>query len=486
MTAGGVQVRRLPAALTAAALAIALVAAPAAAQDIREAARKAAQEKAAAEQEAAQSRERILADRQALQAEVRRLENERRALQQQTDELQASLDAGRKLQEDLARRWAERELGVREISGNVRTAARDLQSLLQASPLSAGAEWRLRTIGPLLDTGYFPGIDDISAMAGVFCDEIARGGQVTRRQGEFVGRDGRPAEGTIFQIGKFTSVYRRAGETGFLTWTPGGERLFALPEPPPRGVRRALDAYLDGRSDDVPVDISGGATLRQLTRRQDFGEQMRAGGPIMWPLGLIAAAALLIAAYKIVYLNRLHGKTDSIMNRVTELAERGDWAGCEALLAEHAGRNWPVVQVARAGLAARDRDRPTLETVLQEAILHELPRIQKGIAIFAVLGAVAPLLGLLGTVTGMIETFRVITIFGNSDPKLMSGGISEALITTEVGLMIAIPIMLLHTYIARRSDHLIGDMEEKAVQLTNIIQTRAALAGGSGATGALP
>jgi len=87
----------------------------------------------------------------------------------------------------------------------------------------------------------------------------------------------------------------------------------------------------------------------------------------------------------------------------------------------------------------------------------------------AVLGAVAPLLGLLGTVTGMIDTFRVITLFGTSDPKLMSGGISEALVTTELGLAVAIPIMLLHTYLSRKSDHLIGDMEAKAVQMTNII-----------------
>jgi biopolymer transport protein ExbB len=248
----------------------------------------------------------------------------------------------------------------------------------------------------------------------------------------------------------------------------------------PNGVNSALtyqDGYLAGKTDDVPVDMSGGATLRQLTRRNSFGENMRAGGPIMWPLGLIALAALIIAIYKIVYMNRLHGNTDRIMSRVTELAERGNWSGCESVLDEHAGKNWPVIQVIRAGLAARNQDRGTLETVLQEAILHELPRIQKGIAIFAVLGAVAPLLGLLGTVTGMIETFRVITLFGNSDPKLMSGGISEALITTEVGLTVAIPIMLVHTYIARRSDHLIGDMEEKAVQLTNIIQKRAALDG---------
>ena len=139
-----------------------------------------------------------------------------------------------------------------------------------------------------------------------------------------------------------------------------------------------------------------------------------------------------------------------------------------------------MVHVLRAGLEARDEDRDTLESVLQEAILHELPRIERGMAVLAVLGAVAPLLGLLGTVTGMIDTFRVITLFGTGDPKLMSGGISEALITTELGLAVAIPIMLLHTFLSRRADHIVGDMEEKAVQLTNIIQKPCRRARGPG------
>jgi len=96
--------------------------------------------------------------------------------------------------------------------------------------------------------------------------------------------------------------------------------------------------------------------------------------------------------------------------------------------------------------------------------------VERGLSALAVLGAVAPLLGLLGTVTGMINTFRVITLFGTGDPKLMSGGISEALVTTELGLAVAIPIMLLHTYLSRRTDSIVGDMEGKAVQMANLIQ----------------
>ncbi len=123
----------------------------------------------------------------------------------------------------------------------------------------------------------------------------------------------------------------------------------------------------------------------------------------------------------------------------------------------------------RAGLDVRHETREVQESVLQEAIIHEMPVLQRGLALLAVSGAVAPLLGLLGTVTGMIETFRVITLHGTGDPKLMSGGISEALVTTEVGLAIAIPVMLAHTWLKRRVDHVIGDMEEQAVHLVNTI-----------------
>jgi len=448
------------------------LAGPATAQDIREAARKAEADRALAAQEATRAEDLILADREKLMAAVQRLEQEQATLERDIADLQQSRAAASQRHDRMAEQWSQRELGFREISGNVRVAARDLESLLKASPLDAGQDWRLARVSPLLDTGYFPDIDDISGMAVVFLDEIRRGGQVTRREGSFIGRDGRPVTGRIFQVGKFTTVYQTGDEIGYLTWSPEGRHLFALAELPPRNLTRALKKYLNGEADRMPIDLSGGAALRQLTHRAGLVEQVRQGGPIVWPILLIGVAAIFIVVYKIVFMNRMHGNTDRIMGEVNTLAAEGDWAGCDRVVAEDGGRSGVVARVISAGLAARGEDRETLESVLQEAILHELPNVQQGIAMLAVLGAVAPLLGLLGTVTGMIDTFRVITLFGTSDPKLMSGGISEALITTEIGLAVAIPIMLCHTYLSRRSDHLIGDMEEKAVQLTNIIRKR--------------
>jgi len=210
--------------------------------------------------------------------------------------------------------------------------------------------------------------------------------------------------------------------------------------------------------------------LRQVTHHTSLWEQIQAGGPIVWPIFIIAIAAVFIVLYKFIYLQRFHGDTDRFMGEVNVLAAKGDWKSCNEIVDRHKGRKWPVIRVIRAGLEARQESRETLESTLQESILREMPQVTRGIAVLAVLGAIAPLLGLLGTVTGMIETFRVITLFGTGDPKLMSGGISEALVTTELGLAVAIPIMLFHTLLSRRADHLIGEMEEKAVALTNIIE----------------
>ena len=439
----------------------------ASAQDAREAARKAAEARAEQERLAEQAEAEILADREKLTAEVGRLEAEQAMLEARLDSLQRHMVAQEEQRQKLAERWAQSELDFKEISGNVRLAAKNSETLLHQSPFTAEDPDRLAQVTPLLSPGYFPDIDDISGLADLLFEEIRLSGQVRLFEGDFVARDGREATGTILSLGKFTSAYRTPEETGFLNYSPEGRRLVALSSLPRGGLAGDLDAYLAGESADVPIDISAGGALRQVSHQVSLWEQIQAGGPIVWPILALAAIALLIVIYKAVYLNTMAGNTSKIMGRMNELAEQGDWEACEQLVTR---RRSPVVHVLAAGLGARRADRETQESVLQEAILNQLPRVERGMAVLAVLGAVAPLLGLLGTVTGMIDTFRVITLYGTGDPKLMSGGISEALITTELGLAVAIPIMLLHTFLNRRVSAIVGDMEERSVQLCNIFQ----------------
>lgn len=466
---------------TVAALLLAASLAPA--QDLRDAYRQAEQDRAEAAARAAEKEEVILANRVRLESLVISLEAEQALLEKQLENLNAHIEAQAASDEKLTGEWEAHEIDFKEISGNVRLAARDLETMLHQSQFTGLEPGRVDEIKPLLDKGYFPDIDDISGMVRIIFDEIALAGAVSLHDGEFIGRDGAEVTGRILTLGRFTAAYELGDEIGFLSWSPEGARFYALTELPGGNIGRNLRGYLHGEREVVPLDLSAGNALRQVAHHVGFVEQVLAGGPIVWPILGLAVVALLIVLARIVFLNRFHANTDRFMNEVNGYAETGDWEAAEDMVRRHRKARSPVISVIKAGLSVRKQNRETQESVLQEAILHEMPRVESGLSVLAVLGAVAPLLGLLGTVTGMINTFRVITLFGTGDPKLMSGGISEALVTTELGLMVAIPIMLAHTFLSRRADHIIGDMEEKAVKLVNIIQIRnekKALAAGAG------
>jgi biopolymer transport protein ExbB len=440
------------------------------AEDMRAASRQADRDREAAQEAARAAEERILKDRKALVAEVERLESREKELEATLSRLRERFEALRQEEEALSGAWSERELEFRELIGTVRTSARDLETILRHSPFTAEKADRLEQIQPLLEKRRFPGLDEIRSLSDLFFDEIRRSGEVRLRQGAFVDRTGQDRTGRVLTLGKFTAVYQGDAEVGFLRYSEDGKRFYALSALPSWTVRRNLRGYLEGRKEAVYVDLSGGGALRQITHKPDLWEEIQSGGPIVWPILAIALLALLLVLDRILYLRRVHGNTDRLMDEMNRLASQGDWKACEALVEGHEDKDWPVLNVLAAGLSGRHEDRETQENILQEAILREVPRMERHLSILAILGAVAPLLGLLGTVTGMIDTFRVITLYGTGDPKMMSGGISEALITTELGLAVAIPIMLFHTFLSRRVDNLVGDMEEKAVALTNIIQ----------------
>jgi biopolymer transport protein ExbB len=455
-------------------LAAVIAAAPAAAQDVREAVRKAEADRVAAEARAREVEAKILSDRDALMQQILELESRQKHLDGDIKALQARRSAAQERHDRLQEKWSTQEVEFREISGNVRMAAKDIDALLQQSPVTALMPERLDAIAPLLREGYFPGIDDISAMSAVLFDEMTRSSQVNLKKGKYVARDGTFHDGDILTLGRFTAMYRDGGEVGFLSYTPGDtpedRKLVALSVLPAGRMARDMKGYFAGRGAMVPVDIAGGESLSQLTHHLSLAEEFKLGGNIMWPILIVGVSVVLFTLYKMVYLKRVHGDTDKIMGEVTNLAAVGDWDAVDRVMGTHKNHNWPVVNVLRDGIKARREDRETQENVLQESILREIPRLEKGLSVMAALGAISPLLGLLGTVTGMIRTFNVITVYGTGDPKLMSGGISEALIATKWGLCIAVPTMLLHVFLSRRAQAVIGDMEEKAVGLTNVIQ----------------
>jgi biopolymer transport protein ExbB len=436
-------------------------------QDMRAASQKAKADHKAALAEAKASEERILNDRASLEKEIALFRGQVKRLKIDITSMENKSKNLKKKEIELSKQKSVDEMSIRELTGTVRVVARDLETLLKQSPLTARFPERLDFLKPVLKKDRFPGIDDFKTISDLFFDEMALSGEVVLRKGSFVGRSGMKQEGDILSIGKFTAAYKTQTEIGFLNHSEGSNKLIALSALPSMILRRNIGRYMKGEVEDIYLDLSGGAALRQITHKLNLWERIQSGGPIVWPILGIAFLALILVLERVLFLQRVHTRTDIIMGKVNELASRGKWDECQDLLKKK--RGGPVRNVLMSGLASRGEDRETLESVLQESILRELPHLERFLPTLNIMAAIAPLLGLLGTVTGMINTFHVITLYGTGDPRMMSGGISEALVTTMLGLAVAIPIMLIHTFLSRRVDHITGDMEEKAVALTNII-----------------
>lgn len=405
--------------------------------------------------------------RNSLIAQIDKEESTNRTLRERIDLVGAEIAALQHTNETLASESSEDKASMEELAGAVRSAAGNLKALLSASTFTARLPERLDQLAPVLDSKRFPGIDDMKILSDLFLEETDFTGDVELNRGEYVSDTGEKATGTILTLGGFTAAYMDDKAAGFLNYSEESRKLHALSALPSWFIQKNLKAYMKGESDSVYIDISRGGALRQITHKQSLADRIKKGGLLVWPILALGVLALFIALERTLFLGRVHANTDRVMGKVNELAARGEWDTCDRMV--NGEKKIPVYNVLRSGLGARNENRETLESILQESILKELPRLERFLPMLNIMGAIAPLLGLLGTVTGMISTFHVITLYGTGDPRMMSGGISTALVTTMLGLSVAIPIMLLYTFLCRRVEHVVGDMEEKAVALTNII-----------------
>jgi biopolymer transport protein ExbB len=434
---------------------------------------KARQELARARDEALERTRQIKQDKEALTAAIQNLKNRNKVLEKDNQELAQRVQDRQAVRKTLLEELALSRAENRELSGFIRSAAKDLEALLIQSPQSALSENRHRFLAPVIHEDRFPAMADIRAMADAWFHEIFASGQVRTVPGTIIDRQGLEQETRILMLGNFTGIYvlesadAREPEVGFLLYSDASQRFFALSRLPEAGTVGRIQAYLAGKRPDVPVDISRGTALRQYTLELDLADQIPKGGPIVWPILGILGLALVILLERLVFFFRKQMKSEPFMDKLRSLVAGGDWEGCEALCRSR--KNKWIPGILLTALAFRDHSRQDMENALQEAILGEIPAIERFVSTLGMLAAIAPLLGLLGTVTGMINTFHVITYYGAGDPKMMSGGISEALVTTMLGLTVAIPIMLFHTLLSRRVETQIGQMEEKAVAFVNMV-----------------
>jgi biopolymer transport protein ExbB len=432
---------------------------------------KARLEEEMAGKEGDESLKKIFSDKEVLTQAILQIKRENRATKKDNDDLEKENKRLVRLEEELAGQFSGMDAMARELTGFARIAAKDIDALLRQSLQSDMVFGRVEKIAPILNKSRFPGMDDIRTMVDILFEEMKKSGEVRIENGLMINRAGEEITSKILTMGNFTAAYQlpdeMGEETGFLVNSDKSGCLFALSRLPPSSVAKGLRRYMGGESDEAPIDISRGAALRLLTHRVSLKEQIQNGGPIVWPILGIGIAALLIIIERFIFLRKVNINADKMMNRVNELADQQKWDDCVNLCEKQKTR--PVPKVLLAGINARILSREDMENVLQETILREIPRLEKFLSTLGMLAAIAPLLGLLGTVTGMINTFHIITFYGTGDPKMMSGGISEALTTTMLGLGVAIPIMLFHTFLSRNVENIISQMEEKGVALANIV-----------------
>ena len=253
--------------------------------------------------------------------------------------------------------------------------------------------------------------------------------------------EGNVAPREVIRLGSLSAF-----SEGQLLRQPDGERPLAVAERTPEPVTERLLAFQQGEGDVITLDPTQGEILAALAQQPSLWQRFQQGGAVGYVTVILGAVGLVVAVAQYIYL------------LVVTLRLRRQLREPEMLRDDN-----PLGRVLARFKALGEGHAPeALEARLDEAILAEQPRIERGQPIVKLIAAIAPLLGLLGTVTGMIVTFQSITTFGTGDPKLMAGGISQALVTTVLGLVTAVPLLFAHTALSSRSRGLIGVLEGRA------------------------
>jgi len=335
-----------------------------------------------------------------------------------------------------------------ELDGIVKQIAGDLDSIIDSSLVSAQKPDRDKILDILSSRKELPSLEELEELWILAMDEMVESGKVVTFTGKIVTAAGNEIEQEVTRIGVFNAVsdghfLRNLPETGKLI-EPGRQ-----PSERYQSMARNLENATSGIH-AFPIDPTSGSMLALLVQEPTLKERIVQGGFIGYVILFIGLIGVLISIERFIVL--------VITGRKVKKQLKSKKAGNNAL-----GR---IMQVYEQN---PDVGTETLGLKLDEAILKELPRIQRGLGAIALLAAVSPLLGLLGTVTGIIETFQSITLHGTGDPRVMSGGISQALVTTVMGLIVAIPLLLFHSFLSSRSNALIQILDEKSTAFVALL-----------------
>lgn len=365
------------------------------------------------------------------------------AEQQRSNTLSAQFDANEKKLTELQSQLDAKAGTLGEMFGVVRQVAGDAASTVHNSLISAQFPDREEFLQNLAQSKALPSIDQLEKLWFEIQREMTETGRVVTFEGTVVTPDGAEKQQPITRIGSFTAV----SDGKFLNFLPESKVLAELSkQPASRYVATAKDLEAaDSGYVKATIDPTRGSLLAVLVQTPGLVEKAQQGGVVGYVIMGLALIGILMAIFRFFVLSAVGAKISRQKRNIDSPSEDN-----------------PLGRVLSVYSKDPNVDTETLELRLDEAVLREIPPLEKGLSALKILAAVGPLLGLLGTVTGMIITFQQIQLFGTGDPKLMAGGISQALTTTVQGLIMAIPMVLLHAFLASRSKALIQVLEEES------------------------
>lgn len=399
--------------------------------------------------ENAERERRFAADKAQQASLLAQVKQQRAAEEARSVTLEKKFEENELLVVDKQRQLRERLGALTELFGHLTSATGDLRSNLQSSITSAQYPGRTEFLDQLIakmsSSEQLPSIAEIERLWFEMQREMIEQGKVVSFEREIVKGGGEKETRKVVRVGVFNLVSDEGQYLQYVSETGAVAELARQPDGTYLGWAEDLASATDGVHPfgADPTGPSGGSFLAALIESPTFEERLHQGGLIgyiIMALGLIGA---VIALWRFLVLIGVGAKVSA------------------QLKSAKANANNPLGRVLMVHEQNPTMDTETLELKLSEAVLKEVPKLESWLGLLKIFATVAPLLGLLGTVTGMIVTFQAITIFGAGDPKAMAGGISTALVTTVQGLVVAIPMVLLHTIVSMRSKSIINTLEER-------------------------
>ncbi len=419
-------------------------------QDVRERAGEVTQENTERETEFREERDQQKAILENTQAELHEQTERGNRLRAQFDSNEIELE---QLNETLRVRTGD----MGELFGVFRQQVADTRSIIDGSLISAQTPDRRQKISRLVEMTTIPVIADLQELQVLLLEEMIESGAVVRFATEVDDASGLSITDEVVRVGAFNVL----GDDGYLLADQADSRLSILPRQPAGRVVRVAKKYFDATSGNMrlAIDPSRGSLLSLVIQSPGIVEQATYGGGIGYVIILMGVVGFVIAILRYLSLRKT-GVQISRQLKATTVADDN-----------------PLGRVLKVYTENKTTTVDVLERKLDEAILRETPPLERFQGVVKVIAGIAPLMGLLGTVVGMIRTFQTITLYGTGDPKLMADGISQALVTTVEGLVVAIPLVFLYALIADKSRELIEILEEQSAGIIarhaeNIVEAR--------------